>query len=61
MLINEIKSFGMSDVPLKLIDFLSNRYQKVVLNDQFSSWEKASAGVLQESILGPLFFLDHYE
>ena len=61
MLINEIKSFGISDAPLKLIDFLSNRYQKVVLNDQFSSWEKASAGVLQESILGPLFFLDHYK
>ena len=46
------------DTPLKLTEnFLSNRYQSVVLNVQFSSWVEVSAGVPQWSILGPLFFL----
>ena len=38
-------------------NLLSNRYQRVVLNGQSSSWVEASAGVPQGSILGPLFFL----
>ena len=48
------------DTPLKLIEnFFSNRYQRVVLNDQSSSWAKVSAGVTQGFILVPLFFLMH--
>ena len=59
-LIYKIKSFGISDTPLKLIEnFLSNRSQRVVLNGQSSSWEDVSAGVPQRSVLGPLFFLMH--
>ena len=43
---------------LNLIEsFLSDRYQKVVLNGQSSDWSNISAGVPQGSILGPLFFL----
>ena len=43
---------------LKLVEsFLSNRYQRVVLNGQVSSWADVRAGVPQESILGPLIFL----
>ena len=57
-LIYKIKSFGISGTPLKLIEtFLSNRYQRVVLNGQSSSWAEVLAGVPQASVLGPLFFL----
>ena len=36
--------------------FLSNRFQRVVLNGQTSNWKEVLAGVPQGSILGPLFF-----
>ena len=43
---------------LKLVEsFLSNRYQRVVLNGQASSCADVKAGVPQESMLGPFFFL----
>ena len=50
----KLKQSGISGNLLKIIeDFLSNRYQRVVLNGQSSGW----AGVFQGSILGPLLFL----
>ena len=57
-LLYKIQSIGISGTPLKLIEsFLSGRYQRVLLNGQASSWSPILAGVPQESILGPLFFL----
>ena len=38
-------------------DYLSNRYQRVVINGQYSTWRLISAGVPQGSVLGPLMFL----
>ena len=52
------KTKSISDPLLKLTErFLSNRYQRVLLNGQSSAWFVIIAGVLQGSILGPLFFL----
>ena len=52
------KANGINGPPLTLIkSFLSNRFQRVVLNGQTSNWKEVLAGVPQGSILGPLFFL----
>ena len=40
-----------------LIDYLSNRKQRVVINGKFSTWKCIQAGVPQGSVLGPLLFL----
>ena len=57
-LIFKLKSIGVSDSLLSLIEsFLSNRFQRVLLNGQTSEWLPVKAGVPQGSILGPLFFL----
>ena len=57
-LLYKLKSYGIEGPLLSVIkDFLANRYQRVVLNGQTSSWKSILAGVPQGSILGPLFFL----
>ena len=57
-LIYKLKQNGISGKLLNLIiDFLSNRKQRVVLNGKYSSWTNVETGIPQGSILGPLFFL----
>ena len=57
-LLYKLKSFGISGNLLNLIKhYLTDRFQRVLLNGQCSNWQPVLAGVSQESILGPLFFL----
>ena len=54
----KLKSYGISSPLLILIkSFLTNRFQRVVLNGQTSKWKNILAGVPQSSILGPIVFL----
>ena len=56
--IYKLKQNGISGNILNtIIDFLSFRKQRVVLNGQFSQWTNIEVGVPQGSILVPLLFL----
>ena len=57
LLIAKLNVYGFDKRSLTLIfNYISNRKQRVKINDSFSSWSEILFGVPQGSILGPLLF-----
>ena len=57
-IIHKLKHNGIYGNFLSLLtDFLRNRKQSVILNEQNSSWTNINAGVPQGSVLGPVLLL----
>ena len=53
----KLNAYGFSFSAIKFIQsYLSQRFQRVNINSNFSEWCKILLGVPQGSILGPLLF-----
>ena len=58
LLIAKLHVYGFSKESLKLIkSYLTNRCQRTKRNTGFSKWTEILSGVLQGSVLGPLFLI----
>ena len=61
LIIAKLEAYGFHIDTLKLIhDYLSNRKQRVKVDDTYSSWKDIFYGVPQRSILSPLFDLFYF-
>ena len=57
-LLYKLKSLGISGNLLDLIEhYLTDRFQRVLLNGQCSNWQPVLAAAAQGSILGPFFLM----
>ena len=58
ILLRKLCSFGISGSPQQWCEsYLSNRWQRTVLDGVSSTWLEVPSGVPRGSILGPLFFV----
>ena len=57
-LINKLKAYGVNGPFLDWIEsFLSNRKQRVKVNNSYSNYSSVKSGIPQGSILGPILFI----
>ena len=57
LLIAKLYAYGFDKSSLRLIhSYLKERYQRVKINSEYSSWKEILDGVPQGSVLGPLLF-----
>ena len=57
LLIAKLEAYGFGKPALELIrSYLTNRKQRIKINNTFSSWSDLLTGVPQGSVLGPLLF-----
>ena len=56
----KLETYGVKGEVLNLLcNYLHERYQRVVLDGQTTSWELIKSVVPQGSVLGPLIFLSY--